>query len=88
MLFSSLIFLFGFLPIVLILYYTICKNSIASKNILLLVVSLFFYAWGEPKFVLVMLLSILANYTFGILIDKNRQVGGVLKILFTDYSNI
>lgn len=68
MLFSSLTFLFGFLPILLILYFII-KNR-KYKNIILLIFSLIFYAWGEPKYIFLMLLTILIVYVFGILIDK------------------
>ena len=68
MLFSSLTFLFGFLPILLILYFII-KNR-KYKNVVLLIFSLLFYAWGEPKYILLMLLTILIVYIFGILIDK------------------
>ena len=68
MLFSSLTFLFGFLPILLILYFII-KNR-KYKNIILLIFSLIFYAWGEPKYIFLMLLTILIVYIFGILIDK------------------
>lgn len=71
MLFSSLTFLFGFLPILLILYFII-KNR-KYKNIILLIFSLIFYAWGEPKYILLMLLTILIVYFFGILIDKFDQ---------------
>ena len=71
MLFSSLLFLFVFLPVLLILYYTLCVKSIVAKNILLLCASLFFYAWGEPKFVIIMLLSITANYFFGLKVNGN-----------------
>lgn len=70
MIFSSTIFLFLFLPAVLVLNYAIPKKYIAAKNAMLLVASLFFYAWGEPKNVLLMLLSICANYVFGILLGK------------------
>lgn len=116
MLFSSIIFLYVFLPIVLIIYYGMTKkpslrntillvldlvflivmlvsNVIAwyvfllivpivfygilkkqsSRNIILLVSSLIFYAWGEPKFVLVMLVSILVNYYFGLLVAGARH---------------
>ena len=52
MVFSSIIFLFFFLPVVLVLYYTVCAPSVAMRNGLLLLTSLFFYAWGEPKNVL------------------------------------
>lgn len=80
MLFSSLIFLFVFLPVVLGLYYIICRKSMLAKNLVLLFASLFFYAWGEPKFVLVMLLSIIVNYFLGIKIDKNRENRGVTRL--------
>ena len=72
MLFSSLTFLFGFLVVVLFCYYGIFGN-IKHRNIFLCLVSLLFYAWGEPKFVLVMMLSIWANYVFGLLVDKYRD---------------
>lgn len=68
MLFSSLIFLVVFLPAVLLLYNTVCRKQIATQNGLLLLSSLFFYAWGEPKFVLVMLVSIALNYVFGLMV--------------------
>ena len=77
MLFSSLIFIFTFLPIVLILYFTLFRKSILARNILLLLASLFFYAWGEPGFVLIMLLSIVGNYLFGIVIAKKNNGGEV-----------
>ena len=72
MLFSSTIFLFVFLPIVLLLYYGLARKE-NTRNIILLLASLGFYAWGEPKFVLIMILCIAANYTFGLLVDKYRQ---------------
>ena len=68
MLFSSLTFLFGFLPVLIILYF-ICKNR-NYRNIILLIFSLLFYAWGEPKYILLMILTILVVYVFGLLIDK------------------
>lgn len=81
MLFSSTFFLFIFLPIVLILYYGLARKQ-NTRNIILLISSLLFYAWGEPKFVLVMLLSIGVNYYFGILVDKHRE-DGKAKIFIT-----
>ncbi|MEW8957045.1 MBOAT family protein [Clostridium sp.] len=72
MLFSSIVFLFYFLPVVLILYY-ILKGSKPLKNILLLVASLFFYAWGEPWFVLIMIASIMLNYIFALMVNKYRE---------------
>lgn len=65
MVFSSNVFLFVFLPLVLVLYYLIHPNL---RNIFLLTASLFFYYWGEPKFVLVMILSIIWNYISGLLL--------------------
>ncbi len=70
MLFSSMIFIYLFLPIVLTLYYLVFKKSRKCQNILLLIFSLFFYAWGEPKFVLVMMVSIIFNWFLGLLIHK------------------
>ena len=73
MTFSSLLFLFSFLPTVLILYY-ILKDKF--KNYILLLASLFFYAWGEPVYIYLMILSILINYVFGIKVsseDRNKK---------------
>lgn len=67
MVFSSILFLCIFLPIMIIGYYILPKKL---KNIFLLLGSLFFYAWGEPKYVLLILLSIAGNYCFGILISR------------------
>lgn len=66
MVFSSEIFMFIFLPIVLALYYLVKPG----RNIILLIASIFFYAWGEPVYVLLMFFSICANYIFGILMEK------------------
>lgn len=70
MLFSSMIFLWVFLPITLIIYYCVDNKF---KNALLLSASLMFYAWGEPKYIFLMLISIGINYVFGILIEKTEQ---------------
>ena len=71
MVFSSLVFLCIFLPVVLILH-TLVKNR-AWQNALLLTVSLLFYAFGEPVYVLLMIASALANYVFALLIDRYRS---------------
>jgi len=68
MVFSSSIFLFFFLPLVIIGYYLLKENY---RIYFLMLASLFFYAWGEPKYVLVMLLSIVINYTFGMFIHSS-----------------
>lgn len=65
MVFSNLVFLYVFLPIVLLLYFL---SPRMFKNILLLIASLFFYAWGEPIYVFLMLASIAINYTFGLFV--------------------
>mgnify|MGYP006865042841 CR=1 FL=1 len=70
MVFSSPIFLFGFLPIVLLVYFLSPKKL---KNIALLVMSLLFYAWGELFYVGVMLVSILSNYVIGRLIHGSLE---------------
>lgn len=62
MLFSSLVFLWYFLPITLLLYLFLPRKG---KNVLLLVASLLFYAWGEPKYIFLMLFSITLNYLGG-----------------------
>ena len=67
MVFSSLTFLFYFLPIVLIIYYIVPKKA---KNIVLLISSLLFYFYGEPKFGILMIISILLTYVHGLLMDK------------------
>lgn len=69
MVFSSLIFTFFFLPLVLILYY-LSKEK--YRNYILLIASLYFYSYGEPKFVFIMAGSILCNYLMALLVDKYR----------------
>ena len=69
MLFSSAIFLFAFLPITFLVYN---KINPKFRNIWLFLVSVFFYAWGEPRFVLIMLFSIIMNYGLGLLADNYR----------------
>ena len=70
MVFSSLFFTFYFLPAVLILYY-LARGRV--RNYILLAASLFFYAWGEPKFVFIMAFSIALNHGAALLIDRNRK---------------
>ncbi|MBQ9939611.1 MAG: MBOAT family protein [Oscillospiraceae bacterium] len=70
MVFSSILFLFKFLPITLLIYYIVPKKL---KNLVLLVASLFFYSWGEPKYFPLMLACILVNYVAALLIDKHRE---------------
>lgn len=69
MLFSSVPFLFYFLPAALLIYFAAPRQL---KNAVLLLASLFFYAWGEPKYMLLMLVSIVQGYGFGLLIEKHH----------------
>lgn len=80
MVFSSITFLFLFLPVVLISYLCVGRHG---RNLLLLASSLFFYLWGEQIFVLVMLFSIVINYSFGLLIDREQARGRHGKIYLT-----
>ena len=79
MLFSSVPFLYYFLPAVLLLYAIAPKFL---KNTVLLLASLVFYAWGEPRYVVVMLISILLGYLFGLLIERFRGTGAAKLLLF------
>ena len=65
MIFSSAEFLFLFLPCTLIIYYSPFLRQRRLRNAFLLLVSLFFYAWGEPVKVLLLLVSICVNWFFG-----------------------
>ena len=69
MLFSSITFLYYFLPCVLIIYFMVPRSL---KNLVLLLASLVFYAWGEPKYVILMAISIGIGYVSGLLIEKYR----------------
>jgi alginate O-acetyltransferase complex protein AlgI len=87
MVFSSIMFLGIFLPITLILYYVIgvflTKNT-TVKNLILLIASLVFYAWGEPIYILLMIISIFFNYIIGkdIAFSKDNGNNGRVKFLF------
>ena len=70
MLFSSSVFLFLFLPLVLLVYYLPLRFWRGGQNLWLLIASLFFYAWGEQWFVLVMMASILLNWAFALAVNR------------------
>ena len=84
MVFSSGIFLFLFLPIVLLIYYNPLIRSRSFRNIFLFLASIIFYAWGEPVYVLLMLSSIVVNWLFGrcIMAGKNSTVIAVLAVIY------
>ena len=69
MIFSSLTFLFAYLPLTLAVYFL---APLRWRNLVLLLVSLFFYGWGEPVYIFIMVLSILIDYTHGLLVEKYR----------------
>lgn len=77
--FSSLIFLFMFLPLALIIYYVSPK---ILRNFILFIVSLIFYAWGEPVYIVIMIFSTIFDYFNGVLIGKYRDRKGITKAIF------
>lgn len=72
MVFSSLLFLFRFLPAILLAYYLAPPPL---RNLVLLLSSPLFYAWGEPVYLILMVCSILVSYTGGLLVSRFRQAG-------------
>ena len=85
MVFSSIPFLYYYLPVVLLLYFAVPGKL---KNAVILVSSLFFYAWGEPRYVFLMIASVIVNYALGLLIEKHSgkvraKVFVVLSVFFS-----
>ncbi len=72
MVFSSLLFLFRFLPVVLVLYY-LCPDRL--RNALIFASSLIFYAWGEPVYVVLMLFSTVVDFNHGLLVERFKREG-------------
>ena len=79
MLFSSLTFLLAFLPLVLVLYYV--NNNRVYRNIILLISSLIFYSWGEPRTIIIMIITIIVNYVMAIMIEENEKYRKLLFIV-------
>ena len=71
MVFSSIIFLFTFLPVTLVLYFITPFRRV--RNIVLLLASLVFYAWGDPVYIFLIIFSIIFNYFMGRDIDFNKE---------------
>lgn len=71
MIFSSITFLFYFLPVILILYFVVPQRF---RNFVLMLFSLLFYGWGEPKYLIFMMTSILVGYGIGLLLEKTEQL--------------
>lgn len=83
MVFTSNVFMFLFLPILLIFYFGVFRNNIKMKNLVLCVSSLLFYAWGEPIVVFLMIISIIVNYFFGLcMTSKNKKAFLVLSVIY------
>ncbi|MFD6511003.1 MBOAT family O-acyltransferase [Bacillus sp. NPDC060175] len=79
MVFSSLVFLFLFLPLTILIYYVSPK---VLRNLILCIFSLIFYAWGEPVYIVIMIFSTIFDYANGILIDKYKNRKGITKAIF------
>ena len=87
MLFSSITFLFVFLPVTMVLYYLVPKGL---RNIIMLIASLIFYAWGEPIYIVLMILSIILNYICGLDVYKKLDDERLVKrsLIFTIAANL
>ena len=77
MVFSSVLFLFVFLPFLLIYYIVPFK----FKNLVIMILSFIFYSWGEPKYFSLMLVTILINYILSIILEKNIDNKFISKML-------
>ena len=90
MLFSSITFLFYFLPIVLVLYYLVPSKNLFLRNMILLVASLIFYSWGEPVYVFLMIYSACFNWFMARRIEASKRRGdsGRIAMLFTVIVNL
>ena len=73
MVFSSSVFFMAFLPITILVYFLIPARFLKARNLWLLIASLLFYGWGEPKYIAVMAFSIVFNYVFGRVIGRLRE---------------
>lgn len=75
MIFSSITFIFYFLPILFLVYFAIPKNHLFARNIALLIFSLIFYSWGEPIYVFLMIYSAFFNFFMANIINQNQRKG-------------
>ena len=71
MVFSSLVFMFAYLPLTQLIYYIVPRKG---RNIFLFFINLLFYGWGEPKLIVLMLINIAVNYIGGYLVDKLKMI--------------
>ena len=88
MVFSTSLFLFYFLPLVFCLYFCIPATSLQLKNIILFILSILFYAWGEPICVFLMLLSIVVNWKLGLLVQTATPAKGKFVVTIAVIYNI
>lgn len=88
MVFTSITFLFYFLPLVLVFYFAVPKSMRKMRNLVLLIFSLFFYFAGEPKAFFIMLISILTNYICGLLIGKTSRNVRLVPLLIAIFINL
>lgn len=90
MLFSTIFFIFTFLPVLLALYYMIPAEKIRFRNGVLLCASLIFYSWGEPVYVVLMIFSIVFNWYMSLVIErcKNKGISAKKELVFTIVINL
>ncbi len=86
MVFSSSIFLFAFLPVTLFLYYNPLFKGLKFQNMVLLLASIVFYAWGEPIFVFLMIFSAFVNWKIGLMIENNWENRKKFLVIATCYN--
>ncbi|MBQ7703664.1 MAG: MBOAT family protein [Firmicutes bacterium] len=77
MVFSSSVFLMAFLPVTLLIYFLTPAKYVKARNLVLLIASLVFYGWGEPKYILIMIVSIISNYFLALLIARAKAGGSM-----------
>ena len=85
MIFSSILFIYYFLPLLLLVYFIIPSKY---KNLVLLIFSLLFYFYGEPKYIIILLLSCVINFIGAILIDKYRSKSKLILTFIVLYNVI
>ena len=77
MLFSSMTFIYIYLPLMSVIYFVVRKEL---RNLVLLIGSIIFYGWGEPNYLVVMILTILVNYIGAVLLTRYRRYGRVIML--------
>ncbi len=85
MVFSSLVFLFAYLPLTLAAYYIV---PLKWRNIVLLLLGLVFYGWGEPVYIIIMFVSIAIDYTHGMLVSKCKKKGNIRGAKLAVFSSV